>query len=142
MYEDGLSVSYRKSRFACSSSLTSRFGFVLSSVYSLVASGFDESFVNGLNHDFSSVSNHVDELTRLAWVMIRDLFLAGPRVIRIVKQIRSAGASGLRALPLAETRMLALGALSSVMIPGKLFSASALVPRGASHASQPVVAPT
>src|SRR5207247_2849599 len=108
LYDAGLSVSYMNNRFACVSSLTSRFGLVFSSVYSLVASGVDESLVKGLNHALSSVSTQLPDRSASALVTMRVLFLAGPLVIRIVNPTRSPGAAGFRCEPSAVSRLMEL----------------------------------
>src|SRR5207247_4012988 len=85
LYDAGLSVSYMNNRFACVSSLTSRFGLVFSSVYWLVASGVDESLVKGLNHALSSVSTQLPDRSASALVTMRGLFLVGPWAMGVME---------------------------------------------------------
>lgn len=103
VYDAGLSVSYRSSRFACDASSTSRFGFVDSSVYSLSDVGNDASPVNGLNHGLSRIRTQLPCASTPPPLMIRVLFYAGPWVIRIVSLTRSVGLCGPRpeALPVS-----------------------------------------
>src|SRR5467141_1762383 len=159
LYDAGLSASYMKSRLACVSSLTSRFGLVLSRVYWPVESGFELSLVNGLNHALSSVRIQLRPLA-IAPVTMRVLFLAGPLVISTVKPMRSAGVTGLRFVPSAESKLTKVavfrnvtwytlpfdatlspefGAVNKVWIPGSAFSAFDTATLGASNASGAVV---
>jgi hypothetical protein len=140
-------------------SSTSRFGFVSSSVNSLVASGSVPSCVNGLSHGLSSVAIQFEPATAMA-VMIRVLFFAGPRVIRIVKLTSCSGwsACGFRplsskpstsgtepgcrnrtsyTLPFCETVMSALG--STAVTSGRRASETATA--GALKSIAPVEAP-